>query len=60
MPKRASGEFYLEADTASESAGLQEYDVKIEYQTSEEGKDFSDAEVESVQVRFRVEVPEKR
>lgn len=56
----AAGEFYLEVDTASESAGLQEYDIKIEYQTAAEGQDFEKAEVESVSVLFRVEVPEKK
>lgn len=48
-----AGEFYLEVDTAAEAAGQHEYEVRIEYQLAE-------AEPESTQVRFRVDVPEKK
>ncbi len=48
-----AGEFYLEVDTSSESAGPHEYEVMIDYRIA--GK-----EQESSQVVFRVDVPEKK
>ncbi len=48
-----AGEFYLEVDTAAEASGQHEYEVRIEYQ-------LSGAQPETTQVRFRVDVPEKK
>ncbi len=49
------GEFYLEVDTAGESSGLHEYQIRIDYfeQADEE-------HLKSEHVLYRVEVPEKK
>ena len=52
----ASGEFYLELDTAAESSGTHDFQVKIDYDVLH----GDHAEAGSQEVRFRVDVPDRK